>query len=153
MHQFRIESTAMSLTGGAERTLLQLITPSTRRARLLTLAVGGSSVSASDPPMIVKLKLQGTAGTSSSITPVALDRADPAALCSGLQAFSGTEPSDLGTLYGPLPLTPVGGLLVYNFASSLGDEHIIIGTSTRLGIVANSPNALSNVYAMLTWQE
>jgi hypothetical protein len=114
--------------------------------------IGGLSTSPSDPPVVMELRLQGNAGTSSSFTPTILDRSDPASLSSALNNFS-VEPSDLGELYGPIPCTPVGGLFIYNFASSLADEHIIVGTSTRVGLVVNSPNPLSGVYSYGIWQE
>jgi len=150
MHQYRIESGAISLSSGTAKTALQLVTGATRRAKILEVGLSGVSVTSTDPAILMEFLLQTSAGTSSSYTPALIDLGDPVAISTALNTIT-VEPSGT-TAVGPGPwqVTPVGGLYVYPFAS---DQEIRVPISTRVGLRLTSGSSLSGVHAYLVFQE
>ena len=148
MHIYTAAMTAYeSVAAATEETLFQLVTPSTRRARILEIAVGLRSVTSTDQAALVKLLRQTSAGTSSgTLTPRAHDPADPAALCTAAITFT-AEPT-AGDVLKTWNVVVQSGLLVY----PLLDAELFMAVSTRLGLSVNSPQAQS-VLAYVTWQE
>lgn len=148
MHQYSVISDEQALAAATAETLLQLVTPATRRAKVLGFSLCGASVTSSEAPMLVEFLLQTTAGTATAQTPAALDQADPAALCSAQKSFT-AEPT-ASTILRRLKLTPVGGTIVYHFPEG---QEIVMAVSTRVGLRVTSPSAQSNVTAELIYQE
>lgn len=151
MHQYGVDSGDVSLVATVAKTLWQLVLGSTRRLKMLEISFSGASVSPTDPPVKLELREQSSAGTSSAFTPTLFDRADPAAIFTARNAFT-AEPTDVGlVLPGPWRVTPVGGLFVYDWKINLSDLELAV--STRLGLVATSPNALTNCRSQAHVQE
>lgn len=150
MHRYKQRFSGVSLSAATAKTLVQLVTPSTRRARIVEFAIGFSSVTATDPTVLMEFRLQTSAGTSSAGTISKTDTLDPAALASTNITFT-AEPTETGDIgYGPWPVTPIGGLLIYQAPEN---EEIKMNISERVGLRATSPNALSNVAGYIVWQE
>lgn len=151
MHQYGVDSGDMSLVAATAKTLWQIVLGSTRRAKMLEITFSAASITATDPPVLLELREQSTAGTSSAFTPTLFDRADPAAILTARNAFT-AEPTDVGLVVpGPWRITPVGGLFVYDWKINLSDLELAV--STRLGFRATSPNALTNVRSQAHVQE
>ena len=136
MHRYNIISDAQALAATVAETLLQLVTPATRRAKVTGFSIALESVTATDVPVLVELMLQTTAGTASAVTPTPFDQADPAALCTAQKSFT-AEPT-ASTVIRRLKLTPIGGLIVYDFPEG---EEITMAVSTRLGLRVTAPQA------------
>lgn len=148
MHIYSIESGAVTLTGGVAQTVLQLVTGSTRRAKILEIGASFASVTATDVAGLVELRKQTTAGTSSSFTPYPNDSADPAAIQTALNTFT-VEPTDGSAAFmPPMLLTPIGGLLVYTIT-----DDIVIPVSTRVGLRLTFPGAESPARCWMRYQE
>lgn len=150
MHQYTIDSGDYSSLSTA-RTILQLVTGSTRRARLKEFGISFASVTATDAPVLVELGTETSAGTSSAFTPRPTDPTDPASISTALNTFSGTEPTGFA-LAGPGPwrVTPIGGLFVYQFPEG---EELVVAVSTRLAMRLTAPQAQSSVRGYFIFQE
>lgn len=151
MHIYRTGFSGVSLASGTAKTLVQLVTPATRRAKIIEISFSAASVTATDPAVLLELLIQTTAGTSSAGTIALMDQADPAALCSTVVSVTaeptGTTPAGAGPFY----TTPVGGLLVYQSPQGFELEMLV---STRVGLRATAGSALtSNVGGYIIWQE
>ena len=149
LHQYTTKSGATSLVAATAKTLIQLITPSTRRAEIVGFVVGLKSVTAAHTPVDIELLLQTTAGTALAGTLVVDDQASPAALCTAGITFT-AEPA-ASTIIHLLPLTPVGGLIVCDL-EGLG-KIIRMAVSTRVGLRITAPDAQSNTHAELWHRE
>lgn len=150
MHQYSVNSGVVNLVAATAKTLWQVVLGSTRRQTFLEFSFSGPSVSAADPPVLLELRLQSTAGTSSAFTPLLDDQADPAAIFTARNAFT-VEPTDVGLLTPGWKVTPVGGLFIYDWKINLADLKLAV--STRVGLVATSANALTGVTSGLHVQE
>jgi hypothetical protein len=136
---------AVALAAAAAKTVLQIATPSTIRARLVELHVGFDGVTAANPPVLVELLRQTSAGTNTAVTPVAVDAAAPASLVTSGKNHS-AEPTGT-TVVAHWRLTPVGGLLVIPF---YGDEQPVMAISSWLGIRCTAAQIV-NVNAQMTF--
>jgi hypothetical protein len=119
----------VALTAATPKTVLQIATPSTIRARVCEVVVGFDGVTASDAPVLVELVRQTSAGTGTAVTPLPLDPAAPASLPTALKNHS-AEPSG-PTVLRAWRVTPAGGLFVVPF---IGDEQPVVGASGWLGV-------------------
>ena len=140
MHIYTIKSGDYSGLSAA-RTILQLVTGSTRRAKILEIGVSGGSVTATDAPVLIELGTETSAGTSSGTTPASDDADDPVAISTALNNFSSTEPTGFAAVSsGPWRLTPIGGVLVYTFQPG---QEFVMAVSTRFAIRVTPPASLS----------
>lgn len=150
MHRYKQRFGAISLSAATAKTAVQVVSPSTRRGKIVEFAVGFSSVTATDPTVLTEFRLQTSAGTSSAGTISKTDTLDPASLFSTNITFT-AEPTETGDIgFGPWPVTPIGGLLIYQAPEG---EEIKFNVSERIGLRLTSPNALTNVYGYVVWQE
>ena len=145
--------TNVSLTASTAKTIAAVSTPATRRAKLVGVSVSFDSVTATDGSVLVEIvRSDGTAaGTATSRTPVAIDSAETAALCSGFVNYTaGNEPTTL-TVVDEKRITPVGGTLIvpFDFAS----QPMVGATSKLLGVRLTSQQNLTNVRCTLTYEE
>ncbi len=148
MHVYRILTGDQSLTAATAKTVAQLVTGATRRAKILTVETAFSSVTSTEAPVLIELLLQTTAGTMSAATPAIVDQADPAAI-STAQITATAEPT-ASTILWAERVTPVGGTAVFVFPR---DEQITMAVSTRVGLRMTSAASQSNVRAVVTFQE
>ena len=145
--------TNVSLVANTAKTVAAVSTPSTRRAKLVGVSVSFDSTTVTDGSVLVEIvRSDGTtAGTATSRTPVAIDAAEAAALCSGFVNYTASnEPTTL-TVIDEKRITPVGGTLIepFDFASQP-----MVGTTNRLlGVRLTAQQALSNVRCTLTYEE
>lgn len=150
MHIYTAPSGAISLTGGTAKTAIQLVTPGTRRAKLLEVGLSLGDTTATHASGLVEFRHQSDAGVGGAgITMEPVDLADPAALCSGLTGFT-TEPTDAAEVFPPMLLTPVGSLLVFRFPYG---EELALPISYRLGLRLNFPDSQTLVRAWAKYQE
>ena len=148
MHQYVARTLSNAIAATTAETLIQIVTPSTRRAELIRWGVSFDGVTATDAAVDVELLRQTTAGTASAQTPLLLNPADPAALCSAQITFT-AEPT-AGDILEAHQVTPIGGLLVVEYAR---DERPVMAVSTRLALRATAPTSGVNVTAFMVWQE
>lgn len=153
MHEYRVNFGPLPLTAATAKTIVQLVTPSTRRARLLSLDIGFDSTDAANAGATVELIQATTAGTGTSATPVAQDRADPAALCVGGTTATATnltaEPTTI-TVIQTLKMTVVGSTLIYVWHP---DAQPTFPVSGVIGIRCTAPQAQSGIVGSLLYRE
>lgn len=150
MHRYKTRFSGVSLSAATAKTVLQIVSPSTRRLKIVEFGIGFSSTSATDPTVLCEFRQQSTAGTSSAGSMLLTDLLDPAALSSSLITFT-AEPTDTAEVGpGPFQVTPIGGLFVYQFPEG---EELKMNVSQRVGMRLNSPNALTNVAGYILVQE
>ncbi len=142
-------------TGTALKTMLQVATPSTKRARVTKLSVTFDGVVATNTPVEVRLQRQTSAGTGSAsiaanFGPNPLDAADPAAGVTAVQGPSGTwtaEPT-ASSVVETWRVPPTSGLVVQY---PLGQEPVM-AVSDRIAVVITAA-ATVNATVNLTWDE
>jgi hypothetical protein len=140
MHIYKVESGDYTSIAAA-RTILQWVTGSTRRSKILEIGISFGSVTATDAPVLVELGTETSAGTSSSATISAIDALDPAAISTALNNFSSTEPTGFSAVSaGPWRITPIGGTFVYQFPAGM---EFVMAVSTRLALRVTPPASLS----------
>ena len=152
MPRYKITTqTNVSLTAATAKTIAAVVTPGTRRARLVGISLGFDSVTSTDNSVLVEVvRSDGTStGTRTTRTPVAVDSAEPAALCSGFVNYT-VEPTTL-TVLEEQRITPVGGALIYPF--EFFDQFTAGITDKLLGVRLTSAQAQSNVRCTLTFEE
>ena len=141
---------AQTTAPGVAQTALQVTVPATRRLRVTGFSVSGHSVGPTNGRGWVRVVRQTTAGTSGgSVTPVAVDAAETAALHSAAETFT-VEPTSTTVVAGPYPLSPVSTLLAYQFAPG---EEVVVPASGRLGVQVFFPTTAQTVRATLTVAE
>lgn len=137
----------------ADKTILQIATPSGSRGHLISATVMFDGVTASNIPVEVRLQRQTNVGTGGVAlgTNYGINPLDPASPPSALTALKGiwatTEPS-MSSIIMALKVPPTSGV-IYQFP--LGQE-IDIAVSAFFGLVVNAANAV-NVWANFTWRE
>lgn len=138
MPQYKIVADGVALVAATAKTVVMVVAPATRRAKLKGVSLGFRGVTSTDVPVKVEIvrSTQATAGTSSPQTPIAVDSADPAALCSGAKAFT-AEPTVL-TAIEEFSVTPTGGTVILQIP--LGDEPNC-PVSNGLGVRLTAPQA------------
>ena len=142
IHEYSLISDEQALAAATAETLLQLVTPATREAKVLGFSVSAKSVTSSDVPMLIEILLQTTTGTGSAVTPAPYKRTNlPASLCTGCQKSFTAEPT-ASTILRRFYLTPIGGLIVYHFPEG---QEIQLPVSTRVGLRVTSPQAQTAV--------
>jgi hypothetical protein len=146
---YSITARDVALTASTAKTVLQLRTPSTRRARLVEWSVSFQGTSGSETPVEVLLQRQTSAGTGTGFTPVRFDPAAPAALSSAAVNFT-AEPG-AGDVLEALRVTPNGGTIVVPF-SVIREERPIVPVSSYVGIVCRASYA-TQVTAYLVFEE
>jgi hypothetical protein len=152
MPRYTITTTSnVSLSAATAKTIAAVSTSATRRAKLVGFEIGFDSTTATDNTVLVEIvRSDGTAaGTATSTTPVAIDQAETAALCSGFTNFT-AEPTTL-TVLKTVRITPVGGTVIYPFEFS--DCPIANASARVLGVRLTAAQAQSNVRATLTYEE
>jgi hypothetical protein len=144
-----LHTTAQALTAATAKTLLQLVTPSTRRVWINEIGISFKSSTTTDAPILVELLRQTTAGTMSAATPLLEDPADAASLCTGCQQTATVEPTASDILR-HWDVAAQAGLVVYQFP--LGME-IVMAVSTKLGLRATAPQTQAGVEAYILYTE
>lgn len=139
---------SVSVTSGAAKTLIQLVTPATRKAAVVEGSISFNSIAATDVPASVELLIQTTAGTATSITPDPDDPGMPAALVTAQHAFS-AEPT-ASTIRRNWFVPVVGGLLIWQLPL---DRELILAVSTRIGLRVTIPTSTISVRAYLVHEE
>lgn len=144
------EATAqdVALSGGTAKTVLQLTTPSTIRARLSMMELSFDGVTAGNTPVLVQLLFQTSTGTGTSITPNPMDPGAPASLVTAVKDFS-VEPT-AGTVIRPFRITPYGGLWNYPWAES-ERPYMPISTRVALKLTAASSQPVNVTAAIRYW--
>jgi hypothetical protein len=143
--KYSVTADAVALTAATAKTVLQIATPATTRARVCEVVIGFDGVTAANTPVLVELLRQTTAGTSTATTPAALDPGAPASLATAGRNHT-AEPT-AGTVIKSWRVTPVGGLLVIPF---YGDEQPVVGVSSWMGLRCTAAQAV-NVNAQITF--
>lgn len=148
MHLYTLAPAAdVSLVAATAKTVVQLVTGATRRAKITGLELGFTSTTSTDGPVLVQLMLQTTAGTMSALTPRVLDQSDPAAI-STAQSNASAEPT-ASTVFYEWRITPIGGQLIRLWP--FGFE-FVMNVSSKVGIVMTAPQN-QTTRLTLTFQE
>lgn len=140
---------AEAIATAATETLIQIVTGSTRKAKVKEWGISFDGIDATDVPIRVDLLRQTTAGTSSSLTIVKNDPDDPAAISTALQDFS-AEPT-AGDILWTQYITPAGGF--DRVQLPLGEE-IVVDVSERIGLRCVVPSGSAcNATAYIRFEE
>lgn len=150
-HGYNLPMATPSTVNAATQTLIQLVTPATRRAWLKAISVSGKDTDGTKVPCKVDVVRQNDAGTGgTAITPVALVASMPASLCSAIERPT-TEPADSGLIVaGPWYVTTVGGL--FDFQWQFGEE-IEMSISQRLGLRIVTAGVITGVLGSMRFGE
>lgn len=138
--------TAEVATGTSEKTVLQLAAPANQRVKLLRWGISFDGVSPVAEPIIVRLLRQTTAGTMTSLTPVALGVVTET-LQATAQHTATVEPT-AGAVLDRVEVHPQTG---FEVIFPLGQEVLIPGGG-RLGIEVLSAASV-NAVAKLMYEE
>lgn len=128
-------SQTVQLTASTNRTLCQMIAPSNQRLLLKKGSVSFNGITAADPPVLVELLIQTTAGTMSSLTPAKKTSTDDESLQATGQYAASAEPTASTVLWREFFHEQTGGPL--NFPVDLP-----VPGGTRLGLRA-TPSTLT----------
>lgn len=151
MHIYETGTAAdVSLAAGVAKTILSWINGSTRRCRLLELQIGFNSQLTTDQAVLLEIVRYGTDGTGTSITPVALDPGNPAAIGTSKHSYT-VEPTSPTIVVPGTRITPQqGGTLIWQLPMT---REILAAVSTILGVRCTAPTALTGVRASMTIEE
>jgi hypothetical protein len=134
------------VTGAALKTLLTLITPATRRARLKKMIIGFSGAPA-DASSKFQLKRFTTDGTGTAATPNPNDVGEPAALCTSKVNYT-VEPTYTTTVGPEIPLNQRATLQWFAVEEP---EKYVIAISTGLGLqMISGPPVATNATFVYT---
>lgn len=150
MAQHIARVSAVAAASAAAKTMVQVVAASTSRPRIKAWEVSFDGADSTKTPALVELIRQTTAGTSSALTLVKANEADPAANATALQTFT-AEPT-AGDVLASVYLSPAGGIFSYQYP--LGDEPVV-AASGRVGIRVTtvSGTGTPNVAAWLKFEE
>ena len=152
MPLYTITSGDCALTAATAKTVCSYLAASTRRVKVRGIRVSGASTTATDGPVLVEIITGNTTQGTGSGSPFArpIDPAEPAAL--GTPLINHTVEPSAGTAITHFAerLTPIGGLLVYDFPP---DQRPTAAVSTAVTLRLTSPATLSNVRAELVIDE
>lgn len=137
-----------ALAAATAETIIQLVTPSTVRARLIEFGVFFDGVTSTAEPVDVALSRQTTAGTASAGTVSPLDAGAPTGLTTAQITFT-VEPTTTIEL-GRWMVHPQGGALVIKY--DLWAEAPVMNVSTRLALICTAA-AVVNVSAYMKFCE
>lgn len=147
MDRYSLPWPSTALAASTAKTMTQLSTPSTARAKIKYFVITFDGATSTAIPVTAEILLQTTAGTASALTPVAEDQTQPAALCTAQHTFT-VEPT-AGTVMFRFFVHPQGGM--FTFQWPLGDEPRI-GVSSRIGLRVTAP-AIVNCTGWVTYEE
>lgn len=144
MPRYIVSTPSETLTAATAKSVLSVINGSTRRAKILRIQLGGSSVTATDAAMLVELcrSDQSTAGTSTSVTPSKLDPAETAAICTAARTYT-AEPTVL-TVVDNFRVSPIGNTYLWELPPG---REIITAVSTSFVIRVTSPATQTTNFA------
>lgn len=150
MHIFSIRTNVdISLVAGTAKSVLAWICGSTRRARILTIQLGGASVTQADPPMLIEVVRFTSDGTGTAITPVALDPGNPAAIATAKANYT-VEPTSATVVYEDR-VSPIGNTFIWEIPPG---REILCAVSTLIALrITALTNAQSNLRASMTVEE
>lgn len=141
------QTAEIALTAATAKTVIQITTPTNRRARVLGWGVFFDGVSTTAEPVQVRLLRQTTAGTMSSLTPVLLDGGLTLTIQTTAQHTATAEPT-AGNVLDIAEVHPQQG---YEKQYIPGQEPIV-GSGGRVGIECTAP-ATVNVRAKIIFEE
>jgi len=128
---FLVQRYPETLSGTALKTLLQIATPANQRIRLWEISLSTKGVVASDPPGLVELLVQTTAGTMTANNPSAEDPSAAETPQTTGSRDASAEPTGAAILR-TWEIHPQGGGLIWQ-AASMADA-LILGGGRRVGL-------------------
>jgi hypothetical protein len=140
--------TVVAVTGTTAKTVLTVITPSTRRARIKRVTIGGLSVTSSHAPGTVELVQWDTDGTGTARTPTALDASESPSLCTSKSNYT-AEPTTNEVIRDMFPLSPQG--VTAEKAYGPGEE-IVVPVSKTFGVRVTMPDN-QNIWPVIEYSE
>lgn len=136
MAQYFVSQDAVALVAATAKTVFELATPATARAKIKTFWVEFDGTSASATPVKIEIaRASAAVTTATAVTPSKMDAADGA---SGSTTKHSTSTEGAGTLSDVLyhRISPTAGV-VYQFP--LGDEFIVaVSSFARVRITAGA---------------
>ena len=148
MHRYSTSVVDTALAAATKETVIQVATPSTRKARILEWSVSFDGVTATAEPVVVRIVRQTGAGTASAAVENPMDPDFPAALCTTQTLFT-VEPTSDDFFLEAYNVHPQGGLVLKQYPQG---QEIIMDISQFLGITCTAP-AVVNVCASISWEE
>lgn len=130
------------------KTLVQLIAASNHRVRVERVRVSFKGISSSEAPVLVKLAVQTTAGTMSSLTLAKALSTDDETLQTTAQHTATAEPTTTTVLASKL-VHPQGS---HEFVFPPGRDFLIPG-GTRLGVILDTPTQAGTAVVSVELEE
>lgn len=133
----------IGITGGTDKTLLDITAPSDRRVRVYGVRISTKEIDADIPAAQFRLSITTVTGSgATSVTPI---KVDPGAPADGLTATH----SRTGYTEGAIKKN-LGNIVVQGAAYvEVFPEPIIVAVSDRLALICDSTNNLTGVHAEL----
>lgn len=138
MDKYTASADGVALSAGVAKTVVNIATPSTIRARVTGVQVSFDGVTAGNVPALVELMRQTSAGTVTAVTPVPSDSAAPASLATAGKNAS-AEPTGT-TVIKSFKLSPNGGTA---FVPLQGTDMITVPVSGFFGIRVTAANVVN----------
>lgn len=140
-----------TLTAATPKTVLSVVAGSTRRFKILRIQLAGSSVTATDAAVLIELGRTNNAGagTSTSVTPAAVDQGESAAICTSGRTYT-AEPTTI-TVIDNFRLSPIGNTYLWELPPG---RTIFNNVSTSFVIRCTSPaTQTTNFSASIMFEE
>lgn len=148
MHLYEVPFDAVALVAATAKTVAAIITPSTRRCRLIAIELGAQSVTQTDVPMLLEVVRFTTDGTGTAVTPQALDPGNPAAILTSKKNYS-ADPTGSPTTVWNNRFSPIGNTLIKEIPMT---REIYAAISSVLGLRITAAQAQS-VSGVLVYEE
>lgn len=140
---------AEALAASTEEALLQIVSATTIKPRIIAWGVSFDGASASATPVRVRLCRMTTDGTRTAASEVKFDPDIPTAAATGFHSF--TAQPTLGDVLEDVYVHPQGGIYIKEYIP--GREPVLDNaTTSRIGITVNAP-AVVNAVAWMHWEE
>lgn len=149
MHIYKVPFGDITLAAATAKTVATWINGATRRCRLLTIEIGGGSVTQTDTPLLLELVRFTTDGTGTGVTPVALDPNNPASIGTAKQNYT-VEPTGSPIVVWNTRFSPIGNTMIEEVPMT---REIYAAISSVLGLRVTSTPGGSLLRGTLTIEE
>jgi hypothetical protein len=136
MHTYSVPFSAVALVAATAKVVAAIITPATRRGRIIAVELGARSVTQTHAPMLLELVRFTTDGTGTSVTPAPLEVANPAALSTAKKNYS-ADPTGSPVVVWNNALSPIGNTLIKEIPMT---REIYAAVSSVLGFRITAPD-------------
>lgn len=143
-----VPSVTVIATGAGPKTILQIAAPANQRVVVSEILLSFNGVTAADPPVLIELLYQSTAGTASALTPLKVNSSDTEAIQTTAQQTFTVEPTAGNIIWRDYIHTQTGDREIPLYSPKLPGW--IIPGGSRLGIRYTSGTVTGTVNCAIT---